>query len=716
MKKGVVLLFFSLLIIGVNAQMSGSNFNSKFIEANQLMEEKLWNRASDIWGQLILEDQFNGNINYKLGYCLLETANRKLESLKYLEISVEAGLAKNYDPFDPSEKKAPVEAKYYLARALHLDYQMDKAIATYNQLLADIPKKHRLVPLAERQVEMCNQAIFQVDNPQNYEISNVGGTINNNFNDYSPVISLNEKTLFFTSRRVRIDSTNINITDDDTGENKEDIYVSYKNQDNQWQEPELLNINTDEHAASISVSPDAQTLYIYYDQGGNGDIYKSQLVGESWTTPEPMGSDINSPAWETHITVSSDEKTLFFISDRENGYGGRDIYRCVKLPTDEWSKALNVGPALNTPYDEDAVFLSADGKTLYFSSNGHKSMGDFDIFFSTLGDDGEWSKPENIGYPLNTTDADVFFYPTAANNRAYYSSRKEGGFGLKDIYVIDMPDSEIGSDLSVLKGYIYPAEREKLPENCLVVVTNKNTGEVTEYKVRQRDGSYVAILPPCVAYEIEYFVNDDLVEEGFINVPCESGYLTIDKEVFLLPVQLDKEALDPIANADGTPGDPEIEKLQEQIDLLTKKLLEKSDSQPESPISSTFDEVKAQAEYARYFVYDFNDFGLEESKFEEFSDNLKKIIDLKGEAKVFIEASASFVPSSRFSNNQELSDSRAAKAKQQIIDAAKKRGIDVNKINFTTPLATVQGPAYKNDAAANRATYELYQYIKVSAK
>ena len=395
----------------MKAQISGSNFNSKFIEANQLMEEKLWNRASNIWSQLILEDQFNGNVNYKLGYCLLETANRKLESLKYLELAVEAGISKNYDPFDPSEKKAPIDSKYYLSRALHLDYQMEKAIISYTQLLADIPSKHRLTPLAKRQIEMCNQAIFQVTNPQNYTISNVGSTINSNYNDYSPVISLNEKTLFFTSRRVRMDSTNINITDDDTGENKEDIYVSYKDQDNEWQSPELLNINTDGHAASISVSPDAQTLYIYFDQGGNGDIYKSQLVGESWTTPEPMGSDINSPAWETHITVSSDEKTLFFISDRENGYGGRDIYQCVKLPTNEWSKALNVGPSVNTPYDEDAVFLSADGKTLYFSSNGHKSMGDFDIFFSSLGDDGEWSKPENIGYPLNTTDADVFFYP-----------------------------------------------------------------------------------------------------------------------------------------------------------------------------------------------------------------------------------------------------------------------------------------------------------------
>ena len=716
MKKRVALLFFSLLVIGVKAQISGSNFNSKFIEANQLMEEKLWNRASNIWSQLILEDQFNGNVNYKLGYCLLETANRKLESLKYLELAVEAGISKNYDPFDPSEKKAPIDSKYYLSRALHLDYQMEKAIISYTQLLADIPSKHRLTPLAKRQIEMCNQAIFQVTNPQNYTISNVGSTINSNYNDYSPVISLNEKTLFFTSRRVRMDSTNINITDDDTGENKEDIYVSYKDQDNEWQSPELLNINTDGHAASISVSPDAQTLYIYFDQGGNGDIYKSQLVGESWTTPEPMGSDINSPAWETHITVSSDEKTLFFISDRENGYGGRDIYQCVKLPTNEWSKALNVGPSVNTPYDEDAVFLSADGKTLYFSSNGHKSMGDFDIFFSSLGDDGEWSKPENIGYPLNTTDADVFFYPTADNNRAYYSSRKEGGLGLKDIYAIDMPDSEIGSDLSVLKGYVYPAEGEKLPENCLVVVTNKNTGEVTEYRVRQRDGSYVAILPPCMAYEIEYFVKDELVEEEFINVPCEAGYKTIDREVFLLPVQLEKEDLNQATAAEGTPCDDNIAKLQEQIDLLTKKLLKKNVSQAESPISSTFDEAKAEAKYTRYFVYDFNDFGLQESKFEEFSNNLKKIIDIKGEAEILVEASASYVPSSRFSNNNKLAESRAAKAKKQIIEAAKRRGVDINKITFAKPLARVQGPAYKNDAKENRATYELYQYIKLSAK
>ncbi len=420
-----------------------------------------------------------------------------------------------------------------------------------------------------------------------------------------------------------------------------------------------------------------------------------------------MASNINTGSWETHITVSSDEKTLYFVSDRSKGYGGRDIYRCVKLPTGEWSKALNIGPSINTPFDEDAVFLSADGKTLYFSSNGHTSMGDFDIFYSTLGDDGEWSKPTNIGYPLNTTDADVFFYPTAGNNRAYYSSRKEGGYGLKDIYLIEMPDSEIEAELSVLKGYIYPAEGDKLPENTLVLVTNKTTGKVTEYKVRQRDGSYVAILPPCVAYEIEYFVNDELIEEEFINVPCESGYQTIEKEVFLLPVQLEKETKD--ASADGTPCDDEITKLQSQIDLLTQKLLEKDNNS----ITTTYDDKRAEADYLRYFLYDFNDFGLKEEKFEQFADNLKKVIDTKSSAVVSIEASASNVPSSRFTTNDLLAESRAKMAKRQVLEAAKARGVDPSKITFKPAVTRVQGPKYNNDATKNKSTYELYQYIKL---
>ncbi len=727
MKKVIALSVFSLVALGLTAQMSSAQFNKSFTEANQLMQEKLWNKAADIWMQLVAEQQFNGNINYKLGRCLMETSTKKSDALPYLETAVSVGIAKSYDPFDPAEDQAPIEAKFYYGKALHLDYQMDKAIATFNQLLADVPKKHRLAPLAERQIDMCNQAIYQVNNPQNYVISNVGPILNSEYKDYGPVVSLDEQTIFFTSRRLRNDSTNINLVDDDTGEMKEDIYVSYKNRENQWTEPELLNINTDGHAAAISVSPDAQTLYIYYDTGGDGDIYKSQLVGESWTIPELMFSDINSNAWETHITVASDEKSIYFISDRDNGYGGRDIYRCVKLPNGDWSKALNVGPSLNTPYDEDAVFLSADGRTLYFSSNGHTSMGDFDIFYSTLNEEtGEWNKPVNIGYPMNTTDADVFFYPTVNGKRAYYSSAKGGGYGLQDLYVLDMPESSIESELSVLKGYIYPPEGEKLPENSMVVVTNKNTGEVTEYKVRQRDGSYVAILPPCVAYEIEYLVNDELVEQEFINVPCESGYQTIDKEVFLLPVQLEQEELPKLTvgnNSSNNASDGCVETiaaLEAEIANLRAQLNSGSSNSiggvDTGVITSDFNASTGKAIYERYFVYDFNDLDKEEKKFSMFAENIKKIVDKKGEVTISIEASASTVPSSKYSNNQKLADSRAQKAKQNILNSTDKLGIDQDLIKFSKPLARVQGPAYKNDAKQNRATYELYQYIKISAE
>jgi hypothetical protein len=140
-------------------------------------------------------------------------------------------------------------------------------------------------------------------------------------------------------------------------------------------------------------------------------LYSSTLIGETWNEPQLLGSDINTANWETHATVAADGSGMYFVSDRPGGLGGRDIYRCVKLPNGEWSRALNIGNQINTPFEEDAPFLSADGKTLYFSSNGHTTMGGFDIFYSRLGDDGLWGLPVNMGYPLNTVDDDVFFIP-----------------------------------------------------------------------------------------------------------------------------------------------------------------------------------------------------------------------------------------------------------------------------------------------------------------
>ncbi len=695
MKRILTWVIITLLPVSMAmAQMSRAQFNEKFFEANQLMEEKLWNSAIDIWNELIPNDQYNANVNYKLGYSYLQTSNRKLKSLPFLKTANSEEVYLGYDPYDPSESRPPAEALFYLGKAYHLNYEMDKAIDSYNLLISKLSAKHFLVAKAKREIEMCEEAKKQVANPKNYVISNVGSVVNTDANEYSPVVSVDESALFFTARKMRLDSTNSDLTDLDTGEPREDIYVSYKNQAGDWMVPELLNINTDQHAATISVAPDGQTLYIYYDEEGNGQIYQSVLIGETWTTPELMGSDINTEAWETHAAVSADGNTLYFVSNRDGGYGGRDIYRCVKLPNGDWSKSLSIGPVINTPYEEDSPFLSPDGKTLYFASTGHNSIGGFDIFSTTLGEDGEWSEPANLGYPLNTVDDDVFFVPTADGRRAYYSSRKEEGFGLKDIYVLELPEP-VATDLSVLKGYIFAPEGEELPDNTYILVTNKNSGEVIEYRPRQRDGAYVAILPPCIPYHIEYVVNQDIVHEEFINVPCESAYNEIEKEIFLLPVYL----------SDGTKS------YEVRIDDPIG-----AEYNPDEPIKNTFEEVAGIAEFERYFVYDFHEFGKGERLFQDFISNVAKIIDMKGSAEIFVESSASKVPSSRFKNNQELTDYRTKTAQDQILESLIKKGYEESQISFAKARSTVQGPDYKNDAIKNRLVYEQFQYVKARAK
>ena len=703
----VGMLFLSLVLSPVFGQTGKSDFGLKFTEANQLMEEKQWNSAIAIWNELLQSDTYNANINYKIGCCYMETATEKLKSLPHLKAAISEGVVFDYEPYMASEKRAPVEAMYVLGRAYHLNSELDLAIKTFQELKSMLPPKHHMRKQCERQMDMCEEAKKQIADPKPFIINNLGPVVNTNANEYSPVISIDESALFFTARKLRADSSNVLLTDSDTGELREDIYVSYKDQSGNWMSPERLNIDNDDHSATISVSPDGQTLYIYYDEEGNGQIYQSVLIGETWSDPELLGSDINSDAWETHVTVSADGSLLYFVSDREKGYGGRDIYRCVKLPDGQWSKALPLGPVINTQYEEDSPFLSPDGKTLYFSSTGHNSIGGFDIFYCMLGEDGEWTTPVNMGYPLNTVDDDVFFVPTADGRRAYYSSRKEEGYGLKDIYVLELPEPMV-TDLSVLKGYIFPPEGEVLPDDTYVLLTNQSSAEVTEYRPRKRDGAYVAILSPCVAYSIEYVVEGKIVHQELINVPCESAYNEIEKEIYLLPLYLGGKKVYDVEIAE-----PEPEPVAQNADAPSS-MGEAYD--PNEPIKAVYLEDVGVALYERYFVYDFHEFGTGEEHFLDFVSNVEKILKAKGTVEIFIESSASQVPSARFKTNQDLSNYRAETCKKQILEILLKKGFTEDQFVFLPPKSLVGGPKFKGDAIKNRLVYEQYQYIKARAK
>ncbi len=550
MRKLLILSFFSILTFSSFAQLGEKTvlnmlYNTKFTEGNYLILEENYPQALKVFLEAYKIDSTNSNINYKIGYCYLKTESSKALSLHYLAKGVK-NTTKNYGDLDRDEKIAPINAFYFYGRALHLNYKFDEAIANYEKFKSFLsPGKHSdLIKDVNRQIEISKYAKQAVTTPVNFVIKNMGDSINSAYPDYSSVISADENTIIFTSRRPG--STGGDITDD--GQFYEDIYVCYKKKDGTWTSPKSIspNINTSEHEASVGLIADGQTVLIYKDANG-GDIYTSHLDGDNWTFPEPMGSDINSTSWETSACLTPDNNTLYFVSNRQGGYGGRDIYTCTKLPNGKWSKAVNVGPPINTEYDEESPFIHPSENILFFSSTGHAAnMGGFDIFFSERTDKG-WGEPQNFGYPVNTTDDDLYFEYSPDGKRGYYSSSLQAdGLGEKDIYTVSTPERKEQA-LVLIKGLIIPYPGDPMPSDIEIIATNNESGLIGRYLPLMRDGSFVIIIPPNSKYNISYQQGGEEFKGEEIG-PFEPVYQEIHKEIHLaqqkkgVPLSIEGEA------------------------------------------------------------------------------------------------------------------------------------------------------------------------------
>ncbi|MCA1750969.1 MAG: hypothetical protein LC670_04130 [Flavobacteriales bacterium] len=668
-----------------SAQVSG--FNERFNEALKLAEENELNMARSIWIELAKNNPDNGNVNYRAGLAQLNSGSNKIAALPYLKAAEEVGISRNYDRFSPMENKSPVELYYYLGIAYHLNYKFGQAEESFTKFLTTASRKHYLQDRADLGIAQARNAKELIKNRVDFEIVNLGPVINSEYPDFSPVISIDENALFFTSSRLRTDSSNEGVRDRTTGEYFNDIYVSYKDRRGEWQTPELLDINAPDHTATVNVSADGQTLYVYRDDNGVGNIYESKLVGETWTEMKIMGGGINSDHWEPHLAVSVDDQTAYFVSNRPGGLGGRDIYRVRRLPNGQWSKGENLGDKINTPYEEDAVFITPDGKTLYFSSEGHNSMGGFDVFYSDY-DEGadEWSSPVNIGHPINTTDDDVFFVTSADGRRAYYSSIKETGYGEKDIYMVTLPGSREVT-LALLTGKILAAEGAVIPSDIYVLVTNKETGESESYTPRSRDGAFVAILPPCYHYEVEYISRDVTLATDTFSIDCEIAYQEIYKELLLNPIRIE---------TDGT------------ATVLRSK-------EGEVIASASTPEFEP-ASFKRMFGYNEMDVAGEAQVFQAFMQRLNEIVEAKGHVNISIIASASKVPTRTYGSNEKLAELRMEDAVNRVNAAAKKMGINTEQLKFVKTESKVSGPQYKGDFRAGAETYQKFQYVEISAE
>jgi outer membrane protein OmpA-like peptidoglycan-associated protein/tetratricopeptide (TPR) repeat protein len=335
------------------------------------------------------------------------------------------------------------DIRFYVGLACQHNYQFDEAIEHYNAYAKlRLPNKPDVGP----KISQCQQGDSLISYPVAVEIENLGSAINSSAHDYAPIITPDQSVLVFTSRREG--STGGKKTDD--GESFEDIYICYRRGDN-WTPPIQIskNINYDYHDAAAGISANGKELYLYIEDNG-GDLYRSVFDGRDWSEPEPLPEPINTPYWETSLSISPDGKRLYFASDRPGGQGNLDIYTSERLANGTWGPPVNLGPTINTAGFEDSPYIHPDSKTLYFSSDGHRGLGGYDVFRSEWSGQ-HWQKPVNMGYPINTPDDNFHFIMAENRTHAYYTSVQEGGEGKADLYRITFLDEKVNAILAAAK-------------------------------------------------------------------------------------------------------------------------------------------------------------------------------------------------------------------------------------------------------------------------
>jgi outer membrane protein OmpA-like peptidoglycan-associated protein len=522
-----------LLFINISSIIGrDTDFNLKFERAKEAYNAGNFFEALPMYLELYKSDTNNANMSYMVGDCYLRARSGKANALPYLERAIRS-ISPAYKEGNPEEKNAPLLAHKLLGDAYHIHSKFDKAILSYQTYKQEMQKANKKDNVnlkdAERKIQMCFTGKELMAKPVRVKIENMKKALNSPYADYSPVITADQSTMIFTSRRK--ESTGGNTYDG--GRYYEDIYIStYK--DSVWSVAENIGtpVNTNENEASVGLSPDGQEILIYKDDNGDGNIYSTTLDGDVWTVPVKLNQNINSKNWEPSAFISADGQSIYFTSDRPGGFGKRDIYVSTKTEKGEWGKAVNMGALINTPFDEDAPFIHPDGVTLFFSSNGHNTMGGFDIFYSELSDDNKWQAPMNVGYPVNSPDDDIFYVVSADKKKAYYSSFKEGGYGEKDNYVITFFDEQ-KAQLVLVKGQIKDTDGN-VPKGVLITVTDNETGKVVGvYNPNKKTGQYLFVLKAGKNYNIAYEADGYLFYSENREVPKKMNYYAVHKDIQL---------------------------------------------------------------------------------------------------------------------------------------------------------------------------------------
>ncbi|MBY0426701.1 MAG: OmpA family protein [Cytophagales bacterium] len=562
----IIILFISYTSWAQNVPFDKALFKDKkeefklakeaFAEGDKLFEKGQKDQALGKYLEAQKFNPDNAKLNFQIARCyMVSHFQDHKKSLSYYENALR---------LDPAIDK---KIHFYLGEAYHLNALWDKAIDEYQKEKMTVSKSEyaTVVPILDKKISECKNGKILQKNPVRVFVDNLGPNVNSIYPEYGAVIKTDESEVFFTSRR---NDSNGGEKDDVDGRFLEDIYVSTK-ENGKWTKSKNLGtpINTDNHDATCGLSPDGKTLFIYRGVD-NGALFESDFVGGVWTKPDMLGKNINTKYRETSASLSFDGKTIYFISDRTDlSLGGLDIFMSKKDAKGRWGEPINLGATINTPYDEECIFAHPDGKTIYFSSKGHNTMGGYDVFKSVF-ENGKWGEPQNMGYPINNPDDDVFFVVNANGKRAYYASNQDGGYGQEDLYVVTIlgpekpmilntedllvsnvtqPVSELviepkvpvsTNELTLFKGRILDSLTKKPVEANILMIDNALNQEIGKFVSDNVSGKFLVTLPSGKNYNVTVKADGYLFQSVNFDIPPGGDYQVIERDIVLNKVSV----------------------------------------------------------------------------------------------------------------------------------------------------------------------------------
>ena len=457
--------------------------------------EKVDKKARVLYNQAMERAQ-DGNLTHAAGLLLqcIEIDNKYTEA--YLSLAGVYGQLKNYkSSIEYYEKAFAQDADYTMEFKLPYSINLaglgefEKALDAINEFLEKKPPKNSTSLKAAEYRKRCYE--FAVDYAKkntgnNYVFApeNMGAAINTSESEYFPSLTIDSKEIVFTRR---VNGTN------------EDFFKSRKD-NNQWEKSSSIEgqVNTAQNEAAQNISQDGQWLVFTgcnrQDGFGSCDIYISYLDKNGWSEGINLGGWINSDQWESQPCLSADQRDLYFASRRHGGLGGIDIYVSHMQDNGKWGEPENLGPGINTSGDEQCPFIHADNQTLYFTSNNWQGYGDEDLFFVKKGPNGDWSKPVNLGYPINTINREATLFIDASGKTAYYASDRSDSKGGMDIYSFELREDLRPNKTLWIKGQVFDKKTTKGLPSAVELIDLSANRTVSKVQTDEK-GNYLITLP-----------------------------------------------------------------------------------------------------------------------------------------------------------------------------------------------------------------------------